>query len=192
MSNSSEIFETYQKEYTTIYDSIQDKVRNAIPNATGEQRKLLVNQANRELEEADEIISQMEMELTSLPAGVKVQLGPRVKQFKDDVRRAKRDLSKSGNERDQLLAGGSHVVDFESTSLDQRSRLIQGTERLQEGSRRLEEAKRVALETEAMGINTLSTLNSQREQLTRTRDTLGNADSWITKSQGVLRGMQRQ
>jgi hypothetical protein len=34
MSNDgSEIFETYQKEYNTLYDSIQDKLKNAIPNA---------------------------------------------------------------------------------------------------------------------------------------------------------------
>jgi hypothetical protein len=92
-----------------------------------EQKKLLINQANRELEEADEIvrriiiifsssnlihmlsirtlfysqcvppqqISQMEMEITSLPQGTKAKLSPRVKQFKDDIRKAKRDLVRS-------------------------------------------------------------------------------------------------
>lgn len=76
--------------------------------------------------------------------------------------------------------------------MDQRSRLLQGTERLQEGSRRLDDARRLALETESIGIATLEDLNRQRDQILRTRDTLSNADTWIAKSQGVLRGMQRR
>lgn len=84
------------------------------------------------------------------------------------------------------------TVDFEVKSMDQRSRLIQGTERLQDGSRRLEEAQRMALETEQIGINTLGDLNRQREQILRTRDTLSTADAWIGKSQGLLKNMHQR
>ncbi|KAJ3316502.1 hypothetical protein HDU76_001748 [Blyttiomyces sp. JEL0837] len=189
--SGSEVFETYQREYSTLHESIKQKITSAIPNAPqGEQKKLLINQCLRELEEADEIISQMETELVSLPGPVRASLQPRVKAFKEEIKKAKKDMKQGQSERDQLLSSGSHVVDFDGVSLDQRSRLLQGTERLQESSRRLEEAKRVALETESAGINTLSELNSQREQILRTRDRLQNADSWITKSQGVLRNMQ--
>ncbi|KAK6097398.1 t-SNARE VTI1 [Batrachochytrium dendrobatidis] len=76
--------------------------------------------------------------------------------------------------------------------MDQRGRLLQGTERLQNSSRRLEDARRIALETEQIGISTLSDLNSQREQIIRTQNRLGTADSWIAKSQGVLKTMQRR
>ncbi|KAJ3282544.1 hypothetical protein HK104_010838 [Borealophlyctis nickersoniae] len=192
MAEGSEIFETYQKEYDTLHESLVEKV-GAIPTATGEQKKLLINQAQREFEEADEIISQMEAELSSLAAPVRSRLTPRLRSFKDDIKKLKRELAKgsSQSERDQLL-GGSHVVDFEVTGMDQRARLLQGTERLQDGSRRLDEARRIALETEAIGINTLSDLNRQREQIYRTRDTLSTADTWIAKSQGVLKGMQRR
>ncbi|KAJ1334270.1 hypothetical protein BSLG_008105 [Batrachochytrium salamandrivorans] len=76
--------------------------------------------------------------------------------------------------------------------MDQRGRLLQGTERLQNSSRRLEDARRIALETEQIGINTLSDLSSQREQIIRTQGMLGTADSWVAKSQGVLKTMQRR
>ncbi|KAJ3201508.1 hypothetical protein HDU67_001296, partial [Dinochytrium kinnereticum] len=155
MASGSEIFETYEKEYATLHDSISRRLTQDLPNASPDQRKLLVSQTQRELEEADEIISQMEMELLSLPQTTKSLLSPKVKAYKDEIKKAKRELSKSGlSERDQLLGsagggapkGGHHVVDFESATMDQRGRMLNGTERLQDGSRKLEEAKRLALE----------------------------------------------
>jgi vesicle transport through interaction with t-SNAREs protein 1 len=53
---------------------------------------------------------------------------------------------------------------------DQRSRLLQGTQRLENASKRLEDAHRLALETETIGIGTLSDLHRQRQQIERTRD----------------------
>ncbi|KAJ3287146.1 V-snare-domain-containing protein [Rhizoclosmatium globosum] len=197
MADGSDVFQTYEKEYSALHDAITLKINSEIATApTPDQKKRLINQTNRELEEADEIISQMEMELSSLPAPVKSKLQPRVKSFKDEIKKAKKDLGKHNNlsDRDQLLGGiggssNSHLVEMDHRGNDQRSKMLQGTERLQEGSRRLEEAKRLAMETENTGIETLGHLNQQREQILRTRDRLTVADSFITKSQGVLKGM---
>ncbi|KAJ1551590.1 hypothetical protein HK096_007511 [Nowakowskiella sp. JEL0078] len=190
MESGSEVFATYEREYATLQEAIRAKISSNVPAASGEQRKLVVNQAERELEEADEIIGQMEIELQSLAISVRTKLQPRVRIYKDEVKKFKNELKKaaSGNERDQLLGRSlrdSHVVDFEVESQDQRSRLLKGTDRLQDGSRRLEDARRLALETEAIGISTLEDLNRQREQI------LGTADTFIAKSQGVLKQMQR-
>jgi vesicle transport through interaction with t-SNAREs protein 1 len=75
---------------------------------------------------------------------------------------------------------------------DQRSKLLQGTQRLENASKRLDDAQRMALETESIGISTLGDLHRQRQQIERTRDGLSEADSWIAKSQGVLKNMQRK
>ncbi|KAJ3194975.1 Vesicle transport through interaction with t-SNAREs 1A [Irineochytrium annulatum] len=145
----SERFETYQNDYATLWDSIQKRIQNAIPQAKGEQRRALINQTQRDFEEADEIIGQLDYELSTMPPDARAAHASKVRSFKDETKRAKKELTKLGlSERDQLLgsASGSHVVDFEGASMDQRGRLLHGTERLQEGSRRLEEAKRLALE----------------------------------------------
>ncbi|KAJ3017508.1 UNVERIFIED_CONTAM: hypothetical protein HDU68_011609 [Siphonaria sp. JEL0065] len=152
MADGSEVFQTYEKEYSALYDAINRKVVSEISAApTADQKKRLINQANRELEEADEIISQMEMELVSLAAPIKGKLQPRVKSFKEEIKKAKKDLSKHAvSDRDQLLgtsSSGAHLVDMDHRGGDQRSKMLQGTERLQEGSRRLEEARRMAQET---------------------------------------------
>ena len=51
-----------------------------------------MNQVQRELEEADEIIGQMEMELVSLPVSQRSSVSPRLQQYKDEVKKLKKDL----------------------------------------------------------------------------------------------------
>ena len=68
-----EIFESYEQEFTTLRQSILQKISKDIPNApagsllchflvdktnnrTIDKRKLLFSQLERELEEADEIV----------------------------------------------------------------------------------------------------------------------------------------
>lgn len=76
------------------------------------------------------------------------------------------EASRNTSERDQLL-GSAPTNDQD---YDQRSRLLQGTERLGQASNRLDDAHRMALETEQMGIGTLSDLARQRRQLENARD----------------------
>lgn len=82
--------------------------------------------------------------------------------------------------------------DLDASTIDQRQRLLNGTDRLGESSRRLEDSHRLALETESIGVNVLRTLKGQRETLLRTRDTLGEADSYIDKSSRTLKVMARR
>ncbi|KAJ3404971.1 hypothetical protein HDV05_006818, partial [Chytridiales sp. JEL 0842] len=190
----SDVYDTYNRELLVLLESIQSKVQDAIPSASSDQKKLVLNQANREVEEAEEIVGQMELELASLSAEVRARLSPHLKSHKEELKKARKSL-KQASQRDQLFAGGStsnaHVVDMDGATQAQRDRLLVGTDRLMNSSKRLEETRRVAMETELMGIDTLNVLNNQREQILRTRDTLGTADTWITKSQGVLKTMQR-
>ncbi|KAJ3138456.1 hypothetical protein HK100_012717 [Physocladia obscura] len=190
MSDGSEVFQTYEREYAGLHDAIRTKLSADIPGApSAEHKKRLINQTIRELEEADEIVC-----LFPTGAALQSKLQPRVRSFKEEIKSAKKDLSKfQASDREQLLGGsasGANLNDFDGGgSSNQRAKMLQGTERLQEGSRRLEEARQMALDTEAMGIDTLGNLNQQREQILKTKDRLTVADSFITKSQGVLRGM---
>ena len=90
----------------------------------------------------------------------------------------------AASERDQLLQ--SRNPDLEAQMQDQRGRLLQGTERLEESSRRLDDAHRMALETTQLGIDTLSDLHRQRQQIERTRDGVNEIhDSWDKRILGL-------
>ncbi|RKP11225.1 t-SNARE [Piptocephalis cylindrospora] len=190
----SELFDNYQQEFSLLVGSLGDKVRSQIPNQIGDPRKATIRAAERELEEADEIIGQMEMEILNLSPSLKAQLQPRLRGHSADLEALRRELKRliargdgKGN-RDELLAR----TDVDSLSHDQRDRLLGGTQRLQDSSRRLEESNRLALDTETLGIGILGDLRAQREQIQHTRSTLQEADSYVDRAQRTLKGMARR
>ena len=78
--------------------------------------------------------------------------------------------------RKQQLVAANDKVDSNdhdnNSDYGRRQRLLNNTGRLQSSSQRLEDTHRVALETESMGADILQQLKSQRETMTRTRDTV--------------------
>ncbi|KAJ3068424.1 hypothetical protein HDU98_008388 [Podochytrium sp. JEL0797] len=186
-----------RSEFETLRTAFRDKIDTKLPlllrSESSQEKRLTINQATRDLEEADELVAEMEITASSLPTSQKLKATALVRACREAIRSARKDLQKFNDERGQLLGrGGDAVMDVDSGDLDQRERLLRGAEQLQNGSERLVNVQRIAIESESVGINTLSDLSRQREQIVRTRDTLDGADTWITQSTGVLRGMQWQ
>ncbi|KAI9591177.1 snare region anchored in the vesicle membrane C-terminus-domain-containing protein [Syncephalis fuscata] len=193
----AQLFESYEQEYQAISLTIANKVNSLIPSQVGEQRNATIRATEREIEEAEEIVGQMELTLGRYAAPLKDRLSGRLRASKTDLIKLKRDMKKvatKSNDRVNLLGqsalGRGH--DADSTYLDHRQRMLDGTDRLNQSTRRLEEGHRLALETEALGTSILGDLRSQREQIQHTRDTLHEADSYVDKAQRTLRGMARR
>ncbi|KAG1455608.1 hypothetical protein G6F56_007026 [Rhizopus delemar] len=199
---SSDLFANYEQDFTSITDSVKDKIEKHIPNQKGEERKATIRAVERELDEADEILGQMEMEILNIPTPSRTRLQAKLRLYKSETEKLKRDLRRTtaivpkNSDREELLGGigsGDDLQsDYDASTLDQRQRLLSGTDRLGQSSRRLEDSHRLALETEGIGINILSTLKGQRETLVRARDTLTEADSHIDKASKTLKGMARR
>ncbi|KAF8937576.1 hypothetical protein BGZ47_008954 [Haplosporangium gracile] len=196
-AGGSELFESYEQDYEAIKVSITERL-NASGSQAGEIKKQTLRAADREIDEANEILQQMEMELLNLPQGSKTRLQARMRAYKTDLERLKQTLkraqstSRSTSDRDELLGGASGGMDLDAASMDQRTRLLNGTDRLAESSRRLQDSHKIALETESLGANILSDLRGQREQIIHTRNTLLEADSSIDKASRTLKGMARR
>ncbi|EIE84606.1 hypothetical protein G6F46_002427 [Rhizopus delemar] len=199
---SSDLFANYEQDFTSITESIKEKLERQIPNQKGEERKATIRAIEREIDEADEILGQMEMEILNIPTPSRTRLQAKLRLYKSEAEKLKRDLRRTtaivpkNSDREELLGGiGSSddlQNDYDASTMDQRQRLLSGTERLGQSSRRLEDSHRLALETEGIGINILSTLKGQRETLIRARDTLTEADSHIDKASKTLKGMARR
>ncbi|KAG2188701.1 hypothetical protein INT44_003840 [Umbelopsis vinacea] len=196
-NEGSDLFISYEQDFGTICDAIRSKIEKQIPNQ--KQRKATVRAAEREIDEADEIIAQMEMEILNIPTASRTRLQTKLRLFKSEFEKTKRDLRRattqvpSSSNREELFGGlESGDGDLDASTVDQRSRLLTGTDRLGESSRRLQDSHRLALETENVGINILGTLKGQRETILRSRDTLTEADSHIDKASKTLKGMARR
>ncbi|KAG0251452.1 hypothetical protein BG011_007606 [Mortierella polycephala] len=196
-AGGSELFESYEQDYEAIKVSVHERL-NASGSQTGEIKKQTMRAIDREIDEANELLQQMEMELLNLPQGSRTRLQTRLRGYKADLDRLKQTFkraqstSRSTSDRDELLGGASGGLDLDAASMDQRTRLLNGTDRLAESSRRLQDSHKIALETESLGAGILTDLRGQREQIIHSRNTLLEADSNIDKASRTLKGMARR
>jgi len=192
-STPTALFDSYEQDFQHIIQSISDKLEGRGKDQRGEQRKAALRKVELELDEADDIVSQLEVEIQGIPQSVKSPYLKRLKQAKSDLTKYKK-LSKDLYSRADLL-GGSRAAPSDDPYAGERSdreRLLAGTEILGDGSRRLTETQRVALETEDLGVDILRNLRGQRETIENARDTLRGADSNIDRASGTIKKMIRQ
>ncbi|KAF8314539.1 vesicle transport v-snare protein vti1 [Clavulina sp. PMI_390] len=193
------IFDSYESDFKQITSSIKAKLDGEAKEQTGEARKATLRRVDMEIEEADEIISQMQIEAGTLPSSVRSQCEARVRSSKTELSKLRgqtKELHQTASRaelmgnRTSFAASAASLDDFDNNS--QRTRLLNGTQTLADSSRRLEDSHRIALETEDIGADILRNLQSQREGIIRTRDTLQEADVGISKASGTLKGMIRR
>ena len=90
---SSEQFESYELEFDNIARSIKRKINSQLPNFTGEQRKACIRQAKKEIERAEDLLQEMEMESRSAPPAYRNKMNSRLRGYQADVDGFTRDLS---------------------------------------------------------------------------------------------------
>ncbi|PWN48020.1 V-snare-domain-containing protein [Violaceomyces palustris] len=197
----SELYESYASDLSQLRDSITSKLENELGSQSGEARKSTLRRAAMEVEEAEEVLSQMEIEIQSFPQSVRSNYSLQLRASKADVERLSKQIraalaAPSGSKSfDPFADPSTSPSDLESQSDNansQRQRLLQGTATLEDSSRRLQDSNRLALETEDLGNDILRDLRSQREQIENTRDTLRQADSNIDRSSKTLTKMIRR
>ncbi|SOV05809.1 related to VTI1 - v-SNARE: involved in Golgi retrograde protein traffic [Ustilago sp. UG-2017a] len=194
----SELFDSYASDLQQLKDSVCQKIDQA-KSQNGEAKKSTLRRAEMEVEEAEEVISQMDIEVQGFPQSVRSRYSVQIRGFKQEVqaltKQVRAELSaSSGGARgghDAAYADEDGDVEADAATAN-RQRLLQGTASLEDGTRRLEESNRLALETEDLGADILRDLRSQREQIENSRDTLRQADQSIDRSSQTLSRMIRR
>lgn len=72
-----------------------------------------------------------------------------------------------------------------------RRTVLEGRQILERTSASLARSNQIAIETENVGTEVISELSEQRESLLRSQRRLENANEGLTKSNAILRAMQR-
>ncbi|KAH6604891.1 hypothetical protein Trco_006598 [Trichoderma cornu-damae] len=189
----SELFSSYEAELKLVQADLAQKL-DQIPELTGEPRKAAVSQAERALEEADELLGQMRLEKQNIPTSARAKVNQRFRNYESDIDASRRKLTGLSSNRAALF--GSRYTDEPSGStdinLEQRQQLLSGTERLDRSTQRLLSSQRLANETEAIGAETLADLHRQGEVIRHTHDTLLDSEGYVDRSVKTLRGMARR
>ncbi|EOY01832.1 Vesicle transport v-SNARE family protein isoform 3 [Theobroma cacao] len=138
----------------------------------------------------------MDLEARSLQPGIKVTLLAKLREYKSDLNKLKKEFkrisSPNANQaaHDELLEAG--MADAHAVSADQRERLSMSVERLNQSSDRIKESRRTILETEELGVSILEDLHQQRQTLLHSHNKLYEVDNAIDKSKKVLTTMSRR
>ncbi|CAO1625694.1 unnamed protein product [Jaminaea pallidilutea] len=197
----ADLFESYSSDLSQLLSSIDGHLQRSLPSQTGEARKSTLRRCEMELEEAQEIAAQMEVEVQGFPQSVKAKYSLQLRSSKSELQKVANAL----RAQQQRGSGGSGSYDPANPFSDsqdpeanagnsesQRQRLLQGSATLEDGQRRLQESNRIALETEDLGADILRDLRGQREQIEHSRDTLRQADGNIERSSKTLGRMIRR
>ncbi|KAJ3566263.1 hypothetical protein NP233_g7108 [Leucocoprinus birnbaumii] len=195
----TQLFESYEADFQLLLSSIKDKLEGSGKGLQGESRKASLRKVEIELDEADDIVSQLEIEIQGIPTSIRGQYTNRLKQTKAELskyRKISKDSHTQAARTDLLGANRSRssagASDDPYGERNDRTRLLAGTETLEDGTRRLNDSTRIALETETYGADILRGLRGQREQIENARDTLRSADANIDRSHGKIQTMMRQ
>ncbi|KAK9458936.1 t-SNARE [Lipomyces oligophaga] len=196
-NGGSELFSSYEADFNIAFAEAAQKIEQ-LPELATEPRKASARAAQRALDEADEIVGQMSIELQNISSGSRAKVNARLRGYRSDLDRAKRELKRASEQadRNELFSGrgriGQNGPSMDDISQDQRQQLLSGTDRLEVSSQRLRDSQRLANETEAIGANILTDLRGQREQIVNSRNVLMEADTHVDKSMRTLRGMARR
>ncbi|XP_072883829.1 vesicle transport through interaction with t-SNAREs homolog 1A isoform X2 [Hemitrygon akajei] len=185
-------FEVYEQDFGTLTADITNKV-GRIPKLSGDDKKSMVANVEKQMEEARELLEQMDLEVREIPLQSRGLFSTRMKSYKQELAKLDKDFKRSRiaysdevNLRNELLG------DDGNTTENQRARLLDNTERLERSTRRLEAGYQLTVETEQIGQEILENLHHDKEKIQRARERLRETDTNLGKSSRILTGMFRR
>ncbi|KAI8528522.1 hypothetical protein RHMOL_Rhmol12G0155000 [Rhododendron molle] len=193
----SEVFDGYERQYCELSANLSRKCSSSGLLLDGAEEKMQkISEVKAGLDDADVLIRKMDLEARSLQPSVKAVLLAKLREYKADLNKLKREVKKisSGNQvsREELLESGMADGQAVQVSVDQRQRLAMSTERLNQSSDRIMESRRTMLETEELGVSILEDLHHQRDSLLHSHKKLHGVDDAIDKSKKILTAMSRR
>lgn len=184
---SSEKFEDLEDELKNLYEDISSKISNKIPRLTGESRKSAVREVEKNIEDANLILEEMEEQAGIAPVSYRNSMVSRIRNYRRDFDKLRRDLGKPKGQVN-VTFGREELLD-EDPVAPQKSKVRQGTDMLNRASESIARSTRVAVETEQIGGEIIDELGDQRESLVRTRGRLKDVDQDLGKSRRILNSM---
>ncbi|XP_033644104.1 vesicle transport through interaction with t-SNAREs homolog 1A-like isoform X2 [Asterias rubens] len=192
MASTVSAMEEFEHQFASISAEITTKI-NKIPQLSGNEKKQQSCSAERQIDEARELLEQMDLEIRSIPSTDRQRYSTRLRSYETELTRLEKDLRKAKiafrdgeASRDELLG-----LDDGRQSEDQRARLLDNTERLERSGKKLDAGYKMTVETEQLGQGILDNLQRDREKIQRSRARLRDTDAGVGQSSRVLSAMMR-
>ncbi|XP_050694548.1 vesicle transport through interaction with t-SNAREs homolog 1A-like isoform X2 [Eriocheir sinensis] len=187
----------FEQQFATVTADITSKICIIASREEAEQR-VLVQEVEKLVEEAKELLERMELEVRDADPPVRERLRGHIRGYQVELSRLEGEcgrvrassMASGTSARDELLGGGTGAG--LSVGEEQTQALLDNTETLERTSSRLTQGHKIALETEHIGAQILNDLHSQRQTISHSRQRLREADSDLDQSSRVLGSMLRR
>lgn len=148
-----------------------------------DDRRNLIVEINRELDEAQELLEQIGLEISqNTDVAQRTSQGTRLKCYQAELKRLEDDYNKS-KIRPNPTYDDSSMDDFDmGMAEDQKRRLLDNSDRLERTGNQIQDAYRMTIETEAIGTQVLSNLSQQRETIQKSRNRLRETHADLGRS----------
>lgn len=196
---SSENFESLEDDFISLRDGLASKIEELLPKTSGQKRKNLARDIQRELDDAQRLLEDLETEVKHAPYPYRLQMNNRLKQYRQDLTNLSKKVSQSESSllsnRSQLFAHSNQSNDIPTSSsmvASNRGKLLQMNETIDRTTETVYRTQQIAAETDQVGIAVVDELGTQREALIRTKERLVDTDMNLTRSRKILRSMYRK
>jgi vesicle transport through interaction with t-SNAREs protein 1 len=88
------VFESYEHQFSTITADITARI-GKIPNLVGTEKKTAVGVVQGNIDEARELLDQMDLEIHDIPSDVRPQYKQRLTSYKHELERLKKDFKQA-------------------------------------------------------------------------------------------------
>ncbi|XP_044739361.1 vesicle transport through interaction with t-SNAREs homolog 1A [Chrysoperla carnea] len=182
------LFDSYEQQYAVLTADITAQI-GRFNIATTDEKRHYINDIEKHVDEAKELLEQMELEVREVDSTQRQRYRTRLDCYRSELKRLCQEFA---NSRSSTFNTGYDSLDeYADVRLteDQKRRLLDNSERIERTGNNLSNSYRVLLETEQVGSQVLQDLSSQRETIQRSRQRLRDTDEELGRSSRVMNSM---
>ncbi|XP_015110897.1 vesicle transport through interaction with t-SNAREs homolog 1A [Diachasma alloeum] len=182
------LIDNYEQQYAVLTADITAKI-SRIAALTGGEKRAFSQDVDRQLEEAQELLEQMELEVRGTSGNQRERLKSRVESHRAELKRLSQEFQTAKKPKEDAIDMGLDDNWDSGVTEDQRKRLLDTSERIDRTGRTLQNGYRMVLETEEIGSQVLKDLHDQRETIQRSRGRLRETDAELGRGSRLLSTM---
>lgn len=162
------LIDNYEQQYAVLTADITAKI-GRIRIQSGGEKRAFIQDVDRQIEEAQELLEQMELEVRGINGTARDRLRGRVESHRAELKRLTQEFQTARKPKEDITEITVDESWDNNVTEDQRKRLLDASERVERSGRTLQNGYRMALETEEIGSQVLKELHEQRETIQRSR-----------------------
>lgn len=182
------LIDNYEQQYAVLTADITAKI-GRIRIQSGGEKRAFIQDVDRQIEEAQELLEQMELEVRGINGTARDRLRGRVESHRAELKRLTQEFQTAKKPKEDAIEITVDESWDNNVTEDQRKRLLDASERIERTGRTLQNGYRMALETEEIGSQVLKELHEQRETIQRSRGRLRETDAELGRGSRLLSGM---